>query len=953
MKNVKIATAFILMFAMAFSLIALPYVAAQSDLIMNLPGGIGVIHNVLIHAENYDIDLNGGPGGGQSIELWARYPGGVDSTLIDTYTTASNGDLDVYDFDFNETGDFQLYWAYPGNASISNVETVRVWTEETYPYGHDPHWEVATFAKIMAVPNPIGVGQYTHIYMWVDKVIFQAAIVNDIRMHDYKLTITKPDGTTEVQEWPIVYDTTSNQGYNYAPDQPGEYKLKFEFPGQVYEWKNDYYGDVYLPSSAEMTLTVQEEPVTNLPDSYPLPQEYWTRPIYGENPGWWTISSDWLGTGSPQTTQYSRYIADGVGPQTPHIMWTKPLQSGGVVGGNNFEIQGDTYFEGSAYISRYRNPIIVAGKLYYKPPIGFSSSSGGPMTCVDLRTGEEIWSRDDVPTLSFAYIYDTQQPNQHGVQQPVLCTSNFGHCYDADTGDHLYDVTGVPSGQTIFGPNGEILKICFINEGTRSDPDYYLAQWNSTKMHFGSGLTPSQSGTYDASDPDNFDWSVPITWLNTMTSSPSQLHAWYNDVLICRNGTLPGVGTFGRNEYSGDPYTYFAVNLNPDEGTIGRVLWWNTVTAPAGQISVIDGVGEPTARVFTESYRETAQWVGYSMTTGKKLWGPSAPQAPLDYYGYFYPGLSEGQRTAPGKLLSAGMAGIVYCYNITTGDILWTYGNGGPGNSTNSGFQVPGPYPTFIYAIANGIVYTMDTEHTVETPIYKGSVARALNLTDGTEIWTLSNYNGGGVSATAVADGFATFFNGYDDQIYVVGRGPSATTVAASPKVSIEGDSVLVEGMVTDISAGTQQNEQAARFPNGVPVMSDADMTEWMGYIYQQKPLPTDVTGVEVIVSVLDPNGNCYEVGTATSDENGMFKLAFTPPVPGVYSVYATFAGSQAYWPSSAATAINVESAPAATAPPTTAPESAADLYFMPVSIGLIVAIVVFGVIIILMLRKR
>ena len=31
----------------------------------------------------------------------------------------------------------------------------------------------------------------------------------------------------------------------------------------------------------------------------------------------------------------------------------------------------------------------------------------------------------------------------------------------------------------------------------------------------------------------------------------------------------------------------------------------------------------------------------------------------------------------------------------------------------------------------------------------------------------------------AIADGYATWFNSYDNQIYSVGRGPSATTVEA------------------------------------------------------------------------------------------------------------------------------------------------------------------------------
>jgi outer membrane protein assembly factor BamB len=103
------------------------------------------------------------------------------------------------------------------------------------------------------------------------------------------------------------------------------------------------------------------------------------------------------------------------------------------------------------------------------------------------------------------------------------------------------------------------------------------------------------------------------------------------------------------------------------------------------------------------------------------------------------------------------MAGIIYCYDTTNGDLLWTFGNGGvPGNDTNSGFQVPGPYPTFVYAVCNGVVYTMTTEHTVETPIYKNARTRAINATDGTEIWTFSTITA--PNSAAIADGFATFF---------------------------------------------------------------------------------------------------------------------------------------------------------------------------------------------------
>ena len=60
--------------------------------------------------------------------------------------------------------------------------------------------------------------------------------------------------------------------------------------------------------------------------------------------------------------------------------------------------------------------------------------------------------------------------------------------------------------------------------------------------------------------------------------------------------------------------------------------------------------------------------------------------------------------------------------------------------------------------------------------------------------------------------------------------------------------------MVTDISAGSKQNEQAADFPNGVPCVSDASMSGWMQYVYMQQPEPTNATGVPVTISVVDPD---------------------------------------------------------------------------------------------------
>ncbi|MEM2968580.1 MAG: hypothetical protein QXJ76_04650, partial [Candidatus Bathyarchaeia archaeon] len=91
----------------------------------------------------------------------------------------------------------------------------------------------------------------------------------------------------------------------------------------------------------------------------------------------------------------------------------------------------------------------------------------------------------------------------------------------------------------------------------------------------------------------------------------------------------------------------------------------------------------------------------------------------------------------------------------------------------------------------------------------------------------------------------------------------------------------------------------------------------------------------------------------ATTDGSGFYSATFEPPVPGKYTIVARFAGSKSYWGSHAETAVYVEEAPPASPEPTPTPASIADIYLVPGIIGVIVAIVVVGVVIVLMLRKR
>ena len=176
---------------------------------------------------------------------------------------------------------------------------------------HSPPQLLTTNAYIESLPKPVGVGQSTLIYMWLNRVygyypvenpgvIGYAAVNNGYRFRNYLLTITAPDGTNTTQTFPVIQDATSSQAVPFTPTVAGTYILTFNFPGQAYNSSGGDFNpnsvlvnDYYLPSSATANLTVQQAPIFEYPGTYPLPTEYWTRPIYGENPGLQSHLTGW------------------------------------------------------------------------------------------------------------------------------------------------------------------------------------------------------------------------------------------------------------------------------------------------------------------------------------------------------------------------------------------------------------------------------------------------------------------------------------------------------------------------------------------------------------------------------------------------------------------------------------------------------------------------------------
>ena len=204
------------------------------------------------------------------------------------------------------------------------------------------------------------------------------------------------------------------------------------------------------------------------------------------------------------------------------------------------------------------------------------------------------------------------------------------------------------------------------------------------------------------------------------------------------------------------------------------------------------------------------------------------------------------------------------------------------------------------------------TGNTHGDQLFRGAQLYGINATTGKQVWSVDGFY---ISAIAVADGYLVAFNGYDNQIYGFGKGQTATSVSTQTFVAPQGTAVLIQGTVTDQSPGqTCLGIPAA----GTPAISDDSMSDWMAYLYMQQPKPTNATGVPVMLTAFDPNNNTENIGTVTSDASGNYAIDWTPPVPGIYKITATFYGTNSYFSSTAETALDVSKAPAAQVPITT-----------------------------------
>jgi len=836
---------------------------------------------------------------------------------------------------------------------------------------HDPPLDISTYAFIVASPNPVGVGQNAYVNFWIDKVPPTAIGLWGMRWHNFEVIVTKPDGSTE-DLGTFNSDSTGGAWTQYTPDTVGTYKFDFSFPGQVAIEENPYpydrskvggvayVNDTYGASSASTTLNVQEQQVTTAYPPTALPTEYWTRPINSMNRNWYSIGGNWLGLGAAifgstgaNTNSPGRFGGNfnpyTEAPNSAHVLWTKPIAFGGQIGGSFGDSETGIYATGTAYETKF-GAVILNGIMYYTDYPG-AANNLGPLMALDIKTGETLWTVNASNPLRCGMVYNFITGDQYGAHAYLFTapapyglgfivgnTPNVWSMYDAMTGQWILDIANPNPNMLVEGPNGELLS--YTTSGGM------LSLWNASKCIAEGSVNqiyrsyspaeiwrPPQGATIDWND--GYEWSVPIaTNISGVPIVPGLgVSAVDSDVVLltAMDGSVPGGAQTGYRYDAG----YSADDGHLIWGPIKRTLeaFTNKPLGPAGE------------GVYTEYTCQTETWTGYDIKTGQKLWGPTTPFS--NPWGYF-----DNNAKAVigyGNLYTWSFSGDVYSIDLHTGTQNWAWNGGSAGVDTPYGIWPLGTW-SMQHILADGKLYVR-AGHDYTPPVFRGAKLYAINATTGEEIWNSLSFNI--ISAPCIADGVMVWDNGYDNQIYAYGKGPSRLTVDA-PSVGVTINTpITIKGTIIDISAGTKQNAVAMDFPNGLPCISDVSQSQFMEAVYQEQTMPTNLTGVPIAINVVDSNGNYRTIGTTVSNAYGTYGLTWTPDIPGDYTVIANFAGTESYYPSEGATAFYAGDSAATPIPQSASTQEPVMMYLTIAAIAIIVAIAIATVVIVMAVKKR
>jgi hypothetical protein len=458
-----------------------------------------------------------------------------------------------------------------------------------------------TYATLAVEPNPIGVGQSALVFCLISPA---ANPTPDFIMKGYVITITDPDGRIETLQKDAA-DLTASVTFSYTPSKVGDYKFQFSFPGQTINFtQSSYY---YEPvTSPVVTLHVQQDPILGYQEN-PLPTEYWQRPLYPNNRAWSLIGGNWMAPGyNASAGNFNPY---STAPMSSHVLWSQPVNIGGMVGGQPVDIAGDSSIE-AGFRGRSITSIVM-GIAYIVLPDGIHA--------LNESSGQTLWV---IPGGLTGASYGTSISNAQLVPSPSLIQVSGGSAttpgflvkYDPFTGATTLNTTGY--------------------SGTFDDPyvyskvGNYLVKWTTigSSSNFASRII----------------WNVSLPSSNFGAPGTIWDHYGYN------------VGRTTPQAPNGMPTQTYCYDLNT-----GEVLWNQTLPFTPDTFTT-SGDGK------LYCYGANATFNAYNLDDGTLAWQSDQFPWPFGEYYDYQAGVAYG------NLYLGTYAGVI-ALNDTTGHINWVF----------------------------------------------------------------------------------------------------------------------------------------------------------------------------------------------------------------------------------------------------------------------------------------
>ncbi len=797
--------------------------------------------------------------------------------------------------------------------------------QTSVPAGKTASVTIDTRSYISISPNPIGLNQLALINLWLEPPSQYNRYFSG-----FTVTITKPSGETETIGPLNSYQGDATNYVTYKVDEVGDWKFKFNYAGNYFPNGTYYNGRVYdnvsaigpytatmfgapiyldsayyKPSeSPVITVTVQQDMVSSW-QGQPLPTDYWTRPININNREWWEIGGQYPfagiggGSGYPDNTnayasnyKFTPYVQ---APNTAHVAWKRQGALAGIAGGQ-YGIRsvgpGESAYAGTPNI-------IFQGRAYQTVTKPFNGVTQSVWQCYNIRTGEIIWEIAGIAQTPTAVTMNSREASVPGAGATGSGQGTFSLIYIGSSRFVKYDAwsgavqlnTTIPVSSGTYYCDPYVLSVQDLGASAGANR-YKLINWTTsgTDTNFTTRIISNQ--TY------------PFASLGTCD---------YESMIAVSTGSIIPAG-------AGTAQGQFVMGASL---TTGRLLWnvttnhifYSTSTAVADHgrftVRMLDGV-----------------WICWDLQSGREVWTSDDSPYPWGDFGA-YTIASYG-----GLIYDFSYAGI-YALRWDDGSIAWNF------TAPSAPFESPW-YPTMGWfsnspQIADGKLYYANGEHSPTQPLARGWKIWCLDALTGQQLW---NFSGGG-SAGAVADGYLTYDNRYDGNMYVFGIGKTQTTVTAPEIEIVKGQSAIISGTILDLSPSQ---------PNTACVSADT-MGPWMEYLHTQAAMPANGTGVPISIDAVDPNGNYVHIATVTSDLSGTYSYTWNPELSGDYAITATFAGDDSYGTSWAETHATVVEAPTTTVPPTATPLTMPpyELYTVGTGVAIIIALAVA----VLILKKK